>query len=294
VADSALGAISTYAVNSTTGALSSVGVPINFGRTLSSTSFDPSGKFAYVSDQSANKTFIFGVDGDSGALSLLGSTSGRRGTVSFSMSRDLARITRLPRFAYIANQGSGDVSAFTIDARSGALAYARATATGQRPVALGISPFGKYVYAVNQLSSTVSQYSINDSNGGLAAIGPDIATGAEPGAIAIESSGRFAYVTNKSAGTVSPFAIDANTGKLASIGVPVAAGTTPQSLTVDPAGQFAYMTNGGSNNISSFSINPASGSLVAIGTVVAAGNAPQSVTGGSFRPLCLRRQPRVE
>jgi 6-phosphogluconolactonase (cycloisomerase 2 family) len=67
--------------------------------------------------------------------------------------------TNPPRFLYVANRGSNDVSGYTIDPVAGALTAIAGSpfAAGGNPVAIAVDPTGAYVFVVNQLSATVSR-----------------------------------------------------------------------------------------------------------------------------------------
>ncbi len=75
-------------------------------------------------------------------------------------------------FAYVANFGSSSVSAYGIDAKSGALTQVAGSpfAAGSGPVGLAIDPKGKYAYVGNFFDGTVSGYSLNATTGALTSI----------------------------------------------------------------------------------------------------------------------------
>jgi YVTN family beta-propeller protein len=143
------------------------------------------------------------------------------------------------RFAYVANFGSDNVSAYTINASTGVLTEI-------------------------------------DQNGATA--GTAVAAGSHPFSISIDPSGKFAYVANLDSDTVSAYTINATTGALTSVGADVAAGDGPFIVTVDPSGQFAYVGNSYSNTVSTYTINATTGVLTPVGSSVASGNGPRSIT----------------
>jgi 6-phosphogluconolactonase (cycloisomerase 2 family) len=202
-----------------------------------------------------------------------------------------------PKFAYVANSGSNNVSAYTIDAGTpptpgtGALTPVAGSpfAAGTTPKSVGVDPFGRFAYVANG-GGNVSAYTINPSTGALTHVGTDIAAGTSPASVSVGPSGRFAYVANAGDGinpsTVSAYSIDAGTGSLTHVGTDAATGISPASVTVHPTGRFAYVANSGSNDVSAYSINPSSGVLtqidsdsVAVGIQnFAAGTSPKSVS----------------
>jgi YVTN family beta-propeller protein len=195
-------------------------------------------------------------------------------------------------FAYVANADSNNVSAFTIDATTGALtSIGAAAAAGSSPRSVTVDPSGKFAYVANiggpaGIPGLVSAYTINAATGALSEIaGSPFEDGSyQSMSVTVAPSGKIAYVANTGgvfnsvSGSVSTYTINATTGALTSIDAAVAAGSGPRSVTVDPSGKFAYVANSGSNDISAYTINATTGALTSIGAAVAAGISPFSIT----------------
>ena len=188
-----------------------------------------------------------------------------------------------PGFAYVANQNSGDVSAYKIDPASGALTSSGTFASGIAPASVAANPAGRCLYVANSQDpiTIISVFSISTSTGALTAA-PSVPLSLQeffPMSIAVHPTGKYAYVANQE-GTVSGFTIDPNTCALTRFqGSPYAAGTLPQSATIDPSGNFLYVTNLGDNDISSYKIDSVAGGLTPIvGSPFPAGNGPTSLT----------------
>src|SRR5713101_1367077 len=201
----------------------------------------------------------------------------------------------LPRFAYVANAGSNDVSMYTINATAGALtAIAPGTiAAGRFPNAVAVDPSGRFAYVATLEFDAVSMYTINATTGALTSIGTTVTAGGSAQSVAVDPSGRFAYVASADndfgfSSLVSMYTINATTGVLTSIGA-IDAGITPASVAVDPSGRFAYAASdafsvGETGNVFMYTINATTGALTSIGTI-AAGSNPLSVavdTSGRF------------
>ena len=73
------------------------------------------------------------------------------------------------KFAYVANLGSGNVSAYAIDATSGALKKVKGSpfAAGTKPVIMAVDPSGKFAYVPNVGSNNISAYTIDATSGAL-------------------------------------------------------------------------------------------------------------------------------
>jgi 6-phosphogluconolactonase len=197
-----------------------------------------------------------------------------------------------PKFAYVANGGSNNVSVYTIDSTTGALTpVGSPVAAGLVPASVAVDPSGKFAYVANQNSHNVSAYTINSSTGALTPVGSPVAAGFFPVSVAVDPSGKFAYVANDcgnvscsaSTGNVSAYTINPTSGALTAVGSPVAAGTFPVSVAVDPSGKFAYVANGCdvscsvNGNVSAYTIGVTGALTPVVGSPFPAGSNPNSV-----------------
>ncbi len=266
--DGADGSVAMYTINATTGALTSMGA-INGncpGLCLpSSVVVDPSGKFAYVADGGGGSAGVsmYTLNGTTGALTSIG-------TIPEGGSSDSVAVDPSGKFVYVANANAtpgsaGNVSMYTINTTTGALASIGTIAAGTNPVSVVADPASKFAYVANSGSNDVSMYSTNVTTGALTSLGT-IAAGTDPTSVAVDPTGKFAYVTNSGSDDVSMYTINAATGALTSIGT-IAAGSTPTSITIHPSGKFAYVTNSASNDVFMYSIDAATGALTLIGTI---------------------------
>ncbi len=270
--DGADGGVAMYAINATTGALTSAGM-LNGncpGLCLpSSMVVDPSGRLAYVANGGGGVAYnvaMYAINSATGALTSTGTIAA--GTDPISVAVDPAG-----KFAYVANwtgyDTDGSVSMYTIDATTGGLTPIGTIATGLSPTLIAVHPSGKFAYVTNSGSNDVSMYTIDATTGALTFIG-SITAGIDPVSIAVDPAGKFAYVANwtgsNADGSVSMYTIDATTGVLTPTGT-IATGLSPTSIAIHPSGKFAYVTNSGSNSVSMYSIDSATGTLTLIGTI---------------------------
>ncbi len=269
--DGADGSVAMYAINATTGALTSAGT-INGncpGLCLpSSVVVDPSGRLAYVANGGGGVPYnvaMYTINSTTGALTSIGTIAA--GTDPLSVAVDPAG-----KFAYVANwtgyDSDGSVSMYTIDATTGGLTPIGTIATEVSPTSIAIHPSGKFAYVTNSGSNDVSMYTIDATTGALTFIG-SITAGTDPVSVAVDPAGKFAYVANwtyDTDGSVSMYTIDATTGGLTPIGT-IATEVSPTSIAIHPSGKFAYVTNSGSNSVSMYSIDSATGTLTLIGTI---------------------------
>ncbi|MGB6431748.1 MAG: beta-propeller fold lactonase family protein [Candidatus Acidiferrales bacterium] len=276
VADTALfeigGDVSMYTINAATGALTSTGsTSIGFtgGAGLLaplSIAVDPSGKFAYVANEGGfapTSISMYIINSTTGGLDIIGSIAAGGRAISVTVD---------PKggFAYVASKSDppgsvGNVSAYTIEANTGALTSIGTVLAGTDPNSVVVDPTGKFAYVANSSSNDVSMYTINAATGALTSIGT-VPAGSGPNAVVVDPTGKFAYVTNFKSSDVSMYAINVTTGALTLKGT-IAAGQNPSSITVHPSGKFAYVTNSVSNDISIYGIDTATGALALIATV---------------------------
>jgi 6-phosphogluconolactonase (cycloisomerase 2 family) len=272
--------ISVFKINAT-GGLALQGSPLAITGTPIAISMDPSGKLLRVDSIAPDMIFTYAVDGQSGALTPLSSVLARRPSgVSIAMSLGTARVSFEPRFAYMMSSTSNAVSAYTIDATTGALTANASgpVATGAGPLSVAVDLQGRFAVVANTNSSNLSVFKIDAGTGSLAPVTGSPFTAALPTAVAIEPSGRFVYASNGLTSSLSVYSMDAN-GTLSAVGAQIPVGASPTAVSIDPTGKFAYVANA-AGQVYGFSINPFTGALTPIpGSPV--------LTGGTPRPLAI-------
>src|SRR6202043_1922650 len=125
--------------------------------------------------------------------------------------------TNADRFVYVANGGSNNISAYAINAASGAVTAISGSPfpAGSVPYSITIDPSGKFAYVANQGNGDVSAFAINGSSGALTTVsGSPFATGPVPFSVAVDPTGKFVYVTNGNSGDVSAYTINPGSGAL--------------------------------------------------------------------------------
>jgi DNA-binding beta-propeller fold protein YncE len=100
------GSLSMYAINATTGALTSTGT-IAAGTYPGFVAVDPAGKFAYVPNSGSNDVSMYTINSTTGALTLIG-------MIAAGLSPASIAIHPSGKFAYVTNSGSNDVSMYSI------------------------------------------------------------------------------------------------------------------------------------------------------------------------------------
>lgn len=140
------------------------GVPVSAGVQPSAIASDPAGSYVYVTDSSAGTVLGYSVSG--GTLKPL--TSGTGGGNTFAAGTQPSAIVVDPsgRYVYVTNLLDATVMAYSRS--GGALTPMASYATGLQPVALGIDPaLHEYLYTVNFLGSSVSDFEMDPTSGTL-------------------------------------------------------------------------------------------------------------------------------
>ncbi len=182
-------------------------------------------------------------------------------------------------FAYVTNSTANTISAFGIDATTGAIDSAGTpVTTGTASVATASTSDKQYVYVANSGSNDVSAFAADPGTGALTTVpGSPFDTGTNPRGLALYSAvpldtgpynfpshvDWYLYVANAGSNSLSAYRIDKRTGVPTPLLPPsYATGTGPSAIAIHPNGQFLYSANaGGSNNISGFQTDPYSGGL---------------------------------
>jgi 6-phosphogluconolactonase len=186
-------------------------------------------------------------------------------------SNDTSVTVSCAEYSYVTNAADNTVSAYTLDATTGALAVVGTPiATGASPHAIVGTSGKSFVFVANEGSNDVSAFTVNPTTGALTAVpGSPFAAGTNPEAMTVIESlngPEYLIVANAVSDNFLIYDIDA-TGALAHRSVPAtpyATGKGPTSIAIRPGGGlFIYVANhGGSNDISAFNdgLNPVPGS----------------------------------
>ena len=239
------------------GTLAPLGTP-NFavGSNPSAVTAQTAGNFLYIAAFAGNDVTLLDINNKNGNLSVPVSNSivvpvnppniFNTGTGPIAMA-----MSPTAPFLYVANQTSGDITAFTVDPGSGSLGTVAGSPFPITPVShpqsIAISPKGDFLFVANPGQGTVAAFAIGN-NGVLTAVAGSpfaMGAGATPNAVVVGRNGGFLYVADTAHNAVLGFAVQTN-GTLAPInGSPFAAGAQPIGLGIDPQGAFLYAANTG-------------------------------------------------
>jgi len=275
------GTVSAYAINASNGALSEVaGSPFTAGDP-NCLKIDPSGRFAYVTNNVSRNISAYAINAATGALSQI---AGSPFSVGNSNTATMA-MHPTGKFLYLANYGNprGTVTSYAINPTTGTLTGTGSVAGAMYPLGITVDPSGTFVYLTDrgELSTIfggVLAYRINATTGALTAVsGSPLVEGRGPQSVAVDPSGRFAYVAHPggSNGVVSAFTINATTGAWSEVaGSPYGTEMSPRFVTIDDSGKFVYVINANpdashAGGVFGFRIDPMTGGLTSIGELAA-------------------------
>ncbi|MGB6386614.1 MAG: lactonase family protein [Terriglobales bacterium] len=86
--------------------------------------------------------------------------------------------------------------------------------------------------------------------------------------IHVHPSGKFLYASNRGHDSIALFSIDSHTGTLTLVDHFPTQGKTPRDFDIDPTGKFLFVANQDTNNIVVFRIDPDNGRLTSTGQIL--------------------------
>jgi len=181
------------------------------------------------------------------------------------------------RFAYVAT-GQG-IYAFRVNRNTGAgtvvfgspFLTELAPSTAASPSSVVVHPSNRFLYASNQDTNTISQFTINSTTGALTEVLPRTALvtssggiGLSPGVMTMDGGGKYLFVGNQITNDIWVFSI-ASSGKLAFVSS-AQVGASPLSLTLASSGSFLYVPVPTFSAVYVFSVS--SGVLTQVGSPI--------------------------
>lgn len=139
--------------------------------------FSATGEFLYLLNELAGSLQVYKRNARSGKASLLQSHLLTSATKK-AWAADI-HLTAGGRFIYATERSTSQLVGFSVDHRSGRLTPVGSWTTEQQPRAFSISPDGKWLAVVGQLSQRMSIYAIDQNSGQLRLLGAH-STGKNP------------------------------------------------------------------------------------------------------------------
>ncbi len=153
------------------------------------------------------------------------------------------------------------------------VSWARVEA-GSGPRHFTFHPSGKYAYVINEMGSTITSFTYDETRGTLgelemvSTLPPEFSGENYPADIHISPDGRFIYGSNRGHDSIAIFSINETNGKLGYVGHQSTLGSEPRNFALDPTGTFLLVANQDSDNIVTFLIDKRTGKLEPTGNVI--------------------------
>lgn len=246
---------------------------ISTGTSPKLTSADPTGRFIYVSNSTANTVSQYSINQNTGALTSI-ATALATGTTPQYIAIDPTG-----RFLYIANSGANTVSQYSINQTTGALtSITTAIATGgSTPISCFCDVTGRFLFVANSATGNIVTYSINQNTGALT----NIFTSAVFGVInfmCLNPNGKYLHCQINNGNSIQTVTINQGNGSLTQSGGSAGAGGTGLTgITTDASGRYLYALTTSTNKVNIFVLN-AIGDPVTGPTAVTLGTTPTHIT----------------
>ncbi len=236
-------------------------------------SLSPDGKRLVASNYSAGNLSFFNVNPD-GSLSEMVQRIQHEGSGPFperqtSPHAHSARFDATGKLMYAADLGIDELKIYDVP-EGDKLFVPRAQpfvkmAPGAGPRHFDFSSDGRFIYVINELSSTVTvlmKYGAEwKTIQNVRTLPKDFKGESWCADIHISTDGRFVYGSNRGHNSIAVFKRDVTNGKLELIDNTPVEGNWPRNFTIDPTNRFLLVANQKSNDITIFKIDPASGKL---------------------------------
>lgn len=268
------GSVSSFSIDPATGDLAPINVVPSRGADPCHVTFDRTGRWLFVANYSGGSISVFSVAED-GTLGEASQIVEHQGASNANPVRQDAphvhSVTISPdnKFLYAADLGKDVIAVYVFDAASGALTphTVAAVKPGSGPRHIAFSRDRRYLYAVNELSATVTTFWHDPATATLEELQTistlplgyrDDKSAAE---IAVDPSGRFLYASNRFHNSIAAFSIDAEQGLLRLVGIVATQGRTPRHFAIDAEGSHLIVANQDTDTLTVFNIDQDTGAL---------------------------------
>ncbi|HJS43045.1 MAG TPA: lactonase family protein [Gemmatimonadales bacterium] len=294
------GAVSAFAIDPATGALTRLNEQPSGGGAPCFVSVDGRGRFALVANYAGGSVALLPIQAN-GALGPAAHVVQHTGTGPNAERQEAPHAhCILPdpsnRYALAADLGADRVFVYRLDLEGGSTALRHTEGgdlrlrPGAGPRHIAFHPTLPLVFVANELDSTVATLRFDAQRGTLAPVAtrstlPDGWTGTNyPADIHVAASGRAVYVSNRGHNSIAVFSVAGSTGALALDQVVSTEGDWPRNFSLHPSGRWLLVANQRSDSIVVFGLDPETGRLT------------PTPPGGSGRiaipsPVCLKFLP---
>jgi 6-phosphogluconolactonase len=267
--------VQAYTIDPESGNLGYLNRQPSLGSSPCYVTIDQTDQFAFVANYSSGNVSMLPID-ENGLLEPVSDTHQHNGS-SINPQRQegphahCAVLDPKNRFLFVADLGIDKIMSYRLDNENEQLIpndppYFE-LAPGSGPRHIKFHPNGQFVYVINELDSTITALTYNDTQGTFSFIEtvstlPQGYQGESYCAeICIAPSGKFLYGSNRGHDSLAIFSIVEATGRLTAVSHQATLGKTPRNFAIDPSGAFLLVANQDSNNIVTFRMDHNTGLL---------------------------------
>lgn len=276
------GAVTAFARDTRTGALTSLGQQPSGGGAPCYITVDRAGRYVLVANYVGGSVALLPIERN-GRLGEATALVQHVGTGPNAQRQEGPHahciILDAPnRFAIAADLGTDAVLIYRVDDRRGVLSAAEQPMVKLRPGAgprhLAFAPDSATLYVLNELDSTLVTLAYDPVRGRLSeratvSTRPVSAAGDNfPAAVRVHPRGHTVYASNRGDDTIAVFSVSRDTGRLALVQTVSTGGQWPRDFALDPTGSQMLVANQRSDSVVGFRIDPATGRLSPTGARV--------------------------
>ena len=267
------GSVSSYAIDSSSGALKLINRVPAHGNTSAHLVVDASGKWLLVANYGSGSvaSFALNADGSIGEMTDFKQHSGSSVNPHRQMGPHPHEAVMSPdnRFLLVPDLGLDKVFVYALDGATGKLTLASTTDTrpGFGPRHLLFGKGGKFVYVLGEMASAVAVMSYDKKTGKLTlvenidTIPLQLTVENNSAELALSNDGLFLYATNRGHDSVTAFKVNAANGKLTNVQNIPTQGHIPRGMSLDPDGTHLLTGNQNSDTITIFDRDTKTGKL---------------------------------
>lgn len=269
------GAVSAWRLDAASGALTLLNRQATGGTSPCHLSVTADGRFAAAANYGSGTVCLLPLAADGSLLpgqSVQHEGSGphprQKGPHAHSITPD-PRTGRL----YAADLGIDQIRLYDIvdGALRAAAPPALEVAPGAGPRHLDFHANGRWLYVINELDNSITQFTRADAASPFKLVGavPTLPAGwvgeSTCADIHIHPNGKLLFGSNRGHDSIVAYRIDPATGALSPIGHTPSGGQQPRNFAIDPSGRFLYAAHQRTGNVVGFRLDPESGALAPLG-----------------------------
>ncbi len=280
-----VGVVSAFSLDAKTGRLTLLNRQSSGGEGPCHLAVDQSGKCLLVANYGNGVIAALPIQAD-GTLAEPGTIIQHKGS-SVNPARQAGPhahfITTDPadRFALACDLGLDEVLVYRLDPAKARLVANdppfASVKPGSGPRHLAFDPSGRFVFLINEMSSTLTAFAYDAKRGALKEVQtistlPETFAGERSGAeVQVHLSGKFVYGSNRGHDSIAVFGFDPKRGQLTCLQHQTTQGKMPRHFAIDPTGQWLLAENQESDSVVVFRVDAKTGCLSPTGQTVSVG-----------------------